>query len=152
VALPLRISYHPVAGKPPAAQLQLMAPEETRIVAMQAPIGWHPRDVPVWGMRRSDATRGWFVSAYSADDSGPAPLADVMVERLDAECAGEVLPPETALALRVRDAAGSFLVLTSSMRAPHLVDAIELEGPLAVVDRTAQTQGDTDEQAHTQDP
>ncbi len=131
---PERIRYPLNPQKSRMGELQLLAPAGTRVYRMRAPITWSPREVPVWVWQREKETRAWFVETLSGLEpaAGAAPDA-VQVARLDASFEGAALPPEQALAVRVRNATGEFLVLTSSRDGPHAVGGHELNGPLAVL-------------------
>ena len=83
-------------------------------------------------MRRHTGTGGWFAAVYTGMAAGGADDA-VQVERVEATREGQPVPPEQALAVRLRQPDGTYLVLTSDHEGPHQVDGQTLSGPLAAV-------------------
>jgi hypothetical protein len=131
---PERVSFPLTPDKKRVAVVQLRSPENTQCFRLHAPIAWNVRDAQVWALRRSGETKTWFAEALSGVDTaaGGKPEA-VQFERLDVQRDGKPAPPEQALAVRVCNAAGEFLVLTSAFEGPHRVAGRELSGPLAAV-------------------
>jgi len=92
------------------------------------------RETQVWCLQLAGAKQAWFAEALSGvDTAGGATPGAVRLERVEVRREDRALPPEQALAVRVRNAAGEFLVLTSEREGPHRVDGRDLAGPLAVV-------------------
>ena len=131
---PKRVSFPLNREKTRVAVVQFRAPDGTLVYRMRAPIHWHPRETQVWALQRIGATKAWFAEALTGVDTkdGATPAA-VELERLEVRFEEQSLRAEKALAVRVRNAAGAFLVLTSTIAGPHLVDGHSLTGPLAVL-------------------
>lgn len=129
-AAPERVSF-PLA-KDRVAVVQFRGPEQARVYRMHAPITWNVHDTQVVALQCADAKRAWFAEALSGVDTaaGGTPEA-VRLERVEVQRDGKPLPPEEALAVRVRNGSGEYLVLTSAFAGPHSVDGRDLTGPLA---------------------
>lgn len=131
---PDRLSFPLNKHKTRIALLQFRAPDDTRFYRLRAPIHWHPRETQVWALQLNAATKAWFAEALSGVDTAAGATPDaVHLERVEVRFEDRPLPPEQALAVQVRNAAGTFLVLTSAIAGPHLVDGHTLTGPLAVL-------------------
>lgn len=89
---------------------------------------------PVYAMRRRDCRESWYAAVCTGlETAGRA--GDVRCERIAVERDGVDVPPTTALALRVTNLAGTFLVLTSEHAGRHRVDGVDLDGPIMAVKR-----------------
>lgn len=137
--VPERISFPLNPQKNRVAVVHLRAPDATRTFRMHAPIGWNVRDTQVWALQQADARQAWFAEALSGVDTaaGAKPEA-VRLERVEVQRDAQPLPPEQALAVRVVNAAGEYLVLTSIFPGAHIVAGQTMHGPLAVVRVTNQ--------------
>ncbi|MFW5798738.1 MAG: hypothetical protein ACOCXX_03685, partial [Planctomycetota bacterium] len=124
---------YPIArkGKPlPMGQVMLLssAPE---LLRARGYIHWHPRLVPVLIQRFEKATSFWSVAVYTGLETDAGKKTGV--KKLVVRRGGRPLPEAEALAVRVRDVTGSYLVLTSKHDGPHEVAGRRMTGPLVVV-------------------
>jgi hypothetical protein len=130
---PERVSFPVTPDKKRIAVVQLRSPEKTQVFRLHAPITWIVRDTQVWALQRTEAKQAWFAEALSGVDTAGGGKADgVQFERVEVRRDGKPLPPEQALAVRVRNAAGEFLVLTTEVEGAYDVAGVELKGPVAV--------------------
>lgn len=130
---PLRVSFPLNTEKTRRALLHVLAPEGTLQLRMHAPIAWNVRETQVWALQRSDTRAAWFAEAFTGIEDGTDAQAAVRLERVDVTVDGRTAVPEQALAVRVRNAAGEYLVLTAAAEGVYRVDGRDLSGPLAVL-------------------
>jgi len=93
--------------------------------------GWHPKAVPLYIQRATDATEAWFVGAYTgAADADAAPAE---VRRIEVRGEGRPVPPHEAIAVEVVNQAGRFFMLTASTDRTYDVAGQTMRGPLTVM-------------------
>jgi hypothetical protein len=131
---PERISFPLNPKRTRLALLHFRGPDNRRTYRLRAPIKWNVRETQAWVLQLASAKQAWFAEALSGVDTADGATPDaVRLERVEVRCEDRVLAPEQALAVRVCNAAGEFLVLTSELEGTHRVDGHDMNGPLAVL-------------------
>jgi len=111
----------------PCGALTILSPPATLFRA-QAYVHWHPKLVPAVICRYGDVTNLWLVAIYTAEEKTSPPL--VKVELLPVSYQGVKLPENEALALRLTNASGTFLVMTSKYEGEHTAGEKNFHGYL----------------------
>jgi hypothetical protein len=131
---PERISFPLNPKRTRLALLHFRGPDNRRTYRLRAPIKWNVRETQAWVLQLASAKQAWFAEALSGVDTADGATPDaVRLERVEVRREDRVLAPEQALAVRVCNAAGEFLVLTSELEGTHRVDGHDMNGPLAVL-------------------
>ncbi|MCF7853390.1 MAG: alginate lyase family protein [Candidatus Pacebacteria bacterium] len=91
-------------------------------------VSWHPRLVPVLIQRAENTSSFWSAAAYTGGESDVE--EHTSMKALEVYRDGQRLAAPQAIAIRITNPAGTFVVLTSKYDGPHRVGEQTLEGPL----------------------